>query len=169
MKFAAVLANWCLVQVVFMSDGADTVRNLQRYLHPNSEHIIDWFHIAMRFTVMNQQNKAVIDDDATFGTEVANTLSSVKHYLWHGNVDTALERLDRLSFELDMRPDQSKSGKLRQSVKEFYTYICNNRKFIPNFGERYRQGDLISTSFVESTINRRAPKSRGSHPYIFSP
>jgi len=32
-------------------------------------------------------------------------------------------------------------------------YIRNNREFIPNFGERYRQGETISTAFVESTIN----------------
>src|ERR1700740_2892111 len=34
------------------------------------------------------------------------------------------------------------------------TYICNNREFIPNFGERRRQGETISTAFVESTINQ---------------
>src|SRR5215831_17327857 len=33
-------------------------------------------------------------------------------------------------------------------------YIDNNREFIPNFGERYRQGERITTSFVESTINQ---------------
>src|SRR6266404_1292035 len=30
-------------QVVFMSDGGETVRRLQEYLHPCSEHVIDWF------------------------------------------------------------------------------------------------------------------------------
>src|ERR1700746_2822660 len=29
-----------------------------------------------------------------------------------------------------------------------------NREFIPNFGERRRQGETISTAFVESTINQ---------------
>ena len=32
-------------QVVFMSDGGEDVRRVQEYLHPNSEHVIDWFHI----------------------------------------------------------------------------------------------------------------------------
>ena len=35
-------------QVIFLSDGGDTVRELPAYLHPHSEHILDWFHIAMR-------------------------------------------------------------------------------------------------------------------------
>jgi hypothetical protein len=49
-----------------------------------------------------------------------------------------------------------------------------NIEFIPNFGERYRQGEMISTAFVESTINQVVSKrfvkkqqmqwaSRGAH------
>jgi hypothetical protein len=28
------------------------VRNPQAYLHPDSEHWLDWFHITMRITVL---------------------------------------------------------------------------------------------------------------------
>jgi hypothetical protein len=41
-------------QIVFLSDGGDTVRELQNYLSPESEHLLDWFHITMRLTVMGQ-------------------------------------------------------------------------------------------------------------------
>jgi hypothetical protein len=44
------------------------------------------------------------------------------------------------------------AAKLTRGVTEFDTYIRNNQKFIPNFGERYRQGDTISTAFVEFTV-----------------
>ena len=37
-------------QVVFLSDGGDTVRDLQHYLSPESEHLLDWFHITIRLT-----------------------------------------------------------------------------------------------------------------------
>jgi hypothetical protein len=37
-------------------------------------------------------------------------------------------------------------------------HIRNNIEFIPNFGERYRQGETISTAFVESTINQVVSK-----------
>ena len=145
--------------VLFMSDGADTVRNLQAYLHPSSEHILDWFHVTMRLTVMQQQTKALIDEDAAFGTETSRSLESVKHYLWHGNVEMALEGLEQLIFDLDLRRQHSPaSAKLYRSVTEFDTYIRNNRGFIPNYGERYRQGDTITTSFVESTINQVVSK-----------
>jgi hypothetical protein len=34
------------------------------------------------------------------------------------------------------------------------TYIGNNRGSISNYGERYRQGETISTAYVESTIHQ---------------
>ena len=34
--------------VTFLSDGGDTVRDLQMYLNPQAEHLLDWFHISMR-------------------------------------------------------------------------------------------------------------------------
>ena len=71
----------------------------------------------------------------------------------------ALERLDNLLFDLEINRRCSKAvAKLLGSVTDFDTYIRNNREFIPNFGERYRQGDIISTSFVESTINQVVSK-----------
>ena len=82
-------------------------------------------------------------------------MESIKHLLWHGNVDEALERLGSLFLDLDLMPKPSAAvEKLAAGVAEFETYIRNNRQSIPNFGERYRQGETISTAFVESTINQ---------------
>jgi hypothetical protein len=38
-------------QITFLSDGDDTARDLQRYLNPQTEHLLDWFHVTMRLTV----------------------------------------------------------------------------------------------------------------------
>lgn len=38
------------------------------------------------------------------------------------------------------------------------TYIQNNQQMIPNYGEKYRYGETISTAFVESTINEVVAK-----------
>ena len=48
--------------MVFLSDGGDSVRNLQAYLHPDSEHWLDWFHITMRISVLQQQVKTLKDE-----------------------------------------------------------------------------------------------------------
>ena len=34
--------------ITFLSDGGDTVRELPMGLYPNSEHLLDWFHVTMR-------------------------------------------------------------------------------------------------------------------------
>ena len=42
--------------MVFLSDGGDSVRNLQAYLHPDSE------HITMRISLLQQQVKTLKDE-----------------------------------------------------------------------------------------------------------
>src|SRR5205823_4959165 len=146
-------------QVVFMSDGGENVRRVQEYLHPFSEHLIDWFHLTMRLTVLQQQTKTLQAERPEVGENVAKQVESVKHLLWHGNAEEALERLGRLFIELELlRASSPAADKLGQGVGEFETYIQNNIEFIPNFGERYRQGETISTAFVESTINQVVSK-----------
>jgi hypothetical protein len=142
-------------QLVFMSDGGENVRRVQEYLHPFSEHLIDWFHITMRLTVLQQQTKALQTERPQLGDEVSEQLESVKHLLWHGNVEEALERLGYLILDLDLiRAHSAAAAKVTDGLIEFETYIRNNQPFIPNFGERRRQGEVISTAFVESTINQ---------------
>src|SRR5438132_6518336 len=38
-------------QITFLSDGSDTVRDLQLSMSPEAEHILDWFHLSMQLTV----------------------------------------------------------------------------------------------------------------------
>jgi hypothetical protein len=138
-----------------VADGDESVRRVQEYLHPFSEHLIDWFHITMRLTVLQQQRKALQEQQLQTGTEISKRLDSVKHLLWHGNVEEALERLDSLVLDLSLIQARSAPPKkLAGGLAEFETYIRNNREFIPNFGERYRNRETISTAFVESTINQ---------------
>lgn len=43
--------------------------------------------------------------------------------------------------------------KLLKLVCEFENYIRANGGFIPNYGDRYRHNETITTAFVESTVN----------------
>ena len=155
-------------QVVFLSDGGEDIRQVREYLHPNGEHVIDWFHITMRLTVLQQQTKALEEAPPQAGAAGSRQIGSIKHLLWHGNVEEALERLTELLMGLDLIRDLSAPAeKLAAGVAEFETYIRNNEESIPNYGERYRQGETIHTAFVESTINqvvsRRFVKKQQMH------
>jgi hypothetical protein len=124
-------------------------------LSPFSEHLLDWFHITMRLTVLQQQAKGLQQERPQTGADVSKQLESIKHYLWHGNTPEALERLTSLSIGMDMiREHSAPAAKVANGVADFQTYIKNNCEFIPNFGDRWRQGERISTGFVESTINQ---------------
>ncbi len=43
-------------------------------------------------------------------------------------------------------------------IREFESYIANNASYIPNYGERWHNGEAISTGFVESTVNQVVSK-----------
>ena len=39
--------------IAFLSDGNDTLRALQLEMSPKATHILDWFHVTMRLTVLD--------------------------------------------------------------------------------------------------------------------
>jgi len=147
-------------QITFLSDGADNVRDLQYCMYPESEHVLDWFHVTMKLTVLNQFAKGMVHSDPDEGKKVTKALESTKWYLWHGNVEHAFDRIEDC---IDVCYDDeairySNRKKFRRHLEEFDTYIRNNRHLIPNYGEKWRYGETISTSFVESTINEVVAK-----------
>jgi hypothetical protein len=143
-------------EITFLTDGGDTVRDLPFYLSPRSEHILDWFHITMKITIIKQIAKGIL---GTKYQKFQDEIDSIKWYLWHGNAFRALDLLETLSDELYTSPEDQKNkknnskDKLWKLVDEFGTYIQNNQEFIINYGERYRYGETISTSFAESTVD----------------
>jgi hypothetical protein len=149
--------------VTFVTDGGDDVRDLTRYVNPTAEHLLDWFHITMRLTVMANMAKSLrpppLDPNLAptppvhLAAEVGKQVGRLKWFLWHGNVFLTLQIAADLIFDLDIDdPDTSHSRRLR-AVTEFDTYIRANISSIPNYRERYRAGEVISSSFVESAVN----------------
>jgi hypothetical protein len=86
-------------QITFLSDGGDTVRDLQLYLNPQAEHLLDWFHLAMRLTVMQQTAKGLPetlqDEEATYMLRdpIVHQLERLKWSLWHGNLYKAFHNV----------------------------------------------------------------------------
>ena len=79
----------------------------------------------------------------------------MKWFLWHGNVFRALTAVDGLIGDLEiLQPDEREPGKLLAAVREFDSYLRANAERIPNYGERHRAGEAISTAFTESTVNQ---------------
>jgi hypothetical protein len=154
-------------QLTFRSDGGDTVRDLQLSLNPQAEHLLDWFHLTMRLTVMQQTAKGlpqtIRDDEATYVLRDTGvrSLERLQWALWHGNVYQAFHQIAALAMNLDVAVaimGAAMARKLLKAVEEFHPYIARHRAFIPNYGERYRSGERISTGFVESTVTQGISK-----------
>jgi hypothetical protein len=146
--------------VTFVSDGGETVRSWPQRLHPGAEHVIDWFHIAMRFTVLQQMAKGVFASgtgDCKPTDNPVTLLDSTKWYLWHGNPYRALQRLNELLslLEYDERSSATaEQRKFARTLTECYHYIDANGSLIPDYGDRRRHGESIASSAAESTVNQ---------------
>jgi hypothetical protein len=152
-------------QVTFLSDGGEDIRDLQAYLNPEAEHILDWFHVTMRLTVMGQHAKGLPetvgddDEEQELRGEAEKLLERIKHFLWHGNVFRAVEEIEELGLMLYGQEGLCEPGqKLAKAVDEFQTYIEANESRIPNYGERWRNDEIIASAFVESAVNEVVSK-----------
>jgi hypothetical protein len=78
---------------------------------------------------------------------------------WNPKALTKIDDLESLIYNFE--ETYPKFKQLVKSVGEFRTYIVNNGHLIPNYGERYRNGEAIATGFAESA-NGSASGSRCS-------
>ena len=109
----------------------------------------------MRLTVMGRIVKGVrAEDYPDLSADLEEMLEHLKWDLWHGKVERALEIIDEMAYALDSESGSPQRRKLLKAVRAFETYVSKNRAFLPNDGERYRQGKIISTAFVESAVNQ---------------
>lgn len=148
--------------VTFMTDGGDTVINMALHMAPASEHILDWFHITMRLTVMQQYVKGLAHHNEEDAEKLARLLCQIKGFLWNGNLHDGQLAIEDLVMDLDeLETDYASIKALRKATTEFETYIANNKDMIPNYAERRRYGERVSTGFVESTVNTVVGKRFG--------
>ena len=141
-------------EITFLSDGDDTLRKLQLEMSPMATHLLDWFHLTMRLTVLDQYGKGLVQCEAVLGEAIRNQIERLKWSLWHGQVDKALGKIGDLEISIEpFNETYARFPRLVKALSELRTYIVNNRHLIPNYGERYHNGEAIATGFVESTVN----------------
>jgi hypothetical protein len=140
--------------LVFLTDGGDSLRALVSGFSPCTEHYLDWFHITMPLTVLGQYAKGLAHHNAEDAAALQTRLERIKWRLWHGDAREALRRVEDLAEDLDaLESDYLNLARFAKAASEFAGYIRNNLAIIPNYGERRRYGEPISTAFVESTVN----------------
>jgi hypothetical protein len=155
-RLAAVLHSQDLPgspAVTMLTDGGDSVRALAGVMAPGAVPILDWFHIAMRLTGLGNYTKGLAHHNPIEATALESRLERIKWRLWHGDAGEALTRAEQLVA--DVAALDSGYPKLKRLVKataDLATYIANNTAALPDYSERWFNGERIS--FVESTVNR---------------
>jgi len=140
--------------ITFLTDGGEEVRSLTERICPCSEHVLDWFHITMRITVLGQFAKGVAQYDEEAGARLTKELERIKWKLWHGNTTGAQEVIEDFEIDLfDLKSGYPNLRKFLTAAREFAAYIASNTASLINYGERYRSGERISSAFVEATVN----------------
>jgi hypothetical protein len=83
-------------EMTFLSDGHDTLRELQLEMSPKATHILDGFHLTMKLTVLGQYGKGLVQCEAELGKQICDQIERRKWSLWHRQVDKVLAKIHDL-------------------------------------------------------------------------
>jgi hypothetical protein len=83
-----------------------------------------------------------------------SALERIQWRLWHGDAGMAVIRAQELADDIAALISAYPGlTRLVKAAAGLATYIANNAAEIANYAERWRTGEIISTAFVESTVN----------------
>jgi hypothetical protein len=140
--------------LAFLSDGEDSIRSVQWHLGPRSQHLLDWFHLAIRLHVLRQFLLGLIHFDAVVATQMQTALKRTKWSLWRGKPRQAVDRFREVEWRMWHFATRYPTFRvLARVVHDFQRYIDRNAHMIPDCGARRRAGQVISTAFIESLVN----------------
>jgi hypothetical protein len=133
-------------QVVFLSDGDRSLQDIYQTHFYDALYVLDWFHL--RRNLYRALKPARTDLDMDY---LAACYMTLKDLLWFGEVDLALQRLDRLRGQL-------RTGQARDAITDFKRYLITNRNGI-GYADLYEQGIHVGSGPIEKAadliINRR--------------
>ena len=146
-----------------LTDGDRGMSAIVRNSAPGtSGHVLDWFHIAMRVQAIRRSfgfslRRAGYTKRGT-RSEVRN-LESIRHHLWHGDIDLGCEMLGRMAGRVEIVSASMHRGQvdwletnLRQ-MRELWLYLQTNKDEAISYSAEHRAGQRVTTAPVESTIN----------------
>jgi len=144
-----------------LTDGAAGLRTIHHQLAPKAEHVLDWFHIGMKFQNLVQMAKGLNGmTDGAIRNHALDQLERAKWRFWHGQAVRGLIGLLHLSQWARARCFEHIPllRKLGHALLDMIRYLELNADSLPNYGERFRSGLRISTVFAESAINEITAK-----------
>jgi hypothetical protein len=82
--------------MTFLSAGEDAVRDLQLYMSPEAEHIVDRWHVTQRLTVLDQYGKGLVHCDPVLGESIRDNINRRKYRFGTGISTQRSTRIDAI-------------------------------------------------------------------------
>jgi len=138
-----------------LSDGDAGLWRLQREALPNATIVLDWWHVAVRFEHALQTARGLGAVDANLAAEAVRGLERAKWRLWHGRWLGCRRKLAALCRWVRRTHicGVAGIGRLEQHASELLGYLERNQGALVHYAARRRNGEPISTAFVESSVN----------------
>ena len=139
-----------------LTDGDEGLRAIHRRIAPEADHVLDWFHVSMRFENLKQVAKGINGlTDGVLRDHALGQIERAKWRFWNGYTERGIIGLVHLSQwaraqSFDHMPFMKRLGK---AVLDVIRYLESNADSMPDYGERYQAGARISTGFAESAVN----------------
>jgi hypothetical protein len=141
---------------VVVADGAHWIKKETATHFPHAERILDWPHLWRTIRKAADAVELLTERSAqAHGKQV----EQVKHWLWHGQVEPAQQRLKEWREELGAH-----KSKIPPALRAAITYLDKQREWIGSYERWKQQGYPVGSGIVERAvslvINRRM-KRRG--------
>jgi hypothetical protein len=143
-----------------LCDGDAGLWRLQREALPTATVVLDWWHVAIRFEHGLQTARGLGAPDAHLADEAVRHLERAKWRLWHGRWTGCRRKLAGLYRWTKRKQVREIAGidRLQRHISELLGYLERNQDMLVHYAARRRQGEPISTAFVESAVNEIVAK-----------
>lgn len=125
--------------VTALTDGASNCWSVIEVIEPFCKKvlkILDWFHIGKKFK----------NTEHCIPKEALEFFEKGKWHLWHGHVETSLQRLNQAYNLLE-------KSEAKEKLNRLMTYIENNASNIVNYHARRLKGLPYTSNLAESSVN----------------
>ena len=143
-----------------LCDGDAGLWRLQREVLPNATVVLDWWHAAVRFEHALQAARGLGAVDVHLAVEAVRGLERAKWRLWHGRWSGCRRKLAALRRWVRRTSTHGMAGieRLEHHIDELLAYLERNQGALVHYAARRRNGEPISTAFVESAVNEIVAK-----------
>lgn len=163
-------------EVEVVNDGAPGMRAIVEYAAPKvAAPLLDWFHISMMLRAIETPLKSLSydyrnDQRPAFMDRCVSRWQHIRHALWRGKADKAIELAETLIATIEAKFPTlkgfyaSSASTAHRATQRLVRFLQNNRDSLCDYQQARKAGRRISTAQAESVmnhlINRRLSKKQ---------